>query len=571
MPKNILLDTQTTTLLDVVGNGKTYKIPPYQRDYSWKQEQWEDLWSDINELRSNSDDKHYMGALVLEAITDRSFKVIDGQQRLATLSILALAVIDRLETLSAKDVDSENNLERAKSLRSRFIGEKDPASLTLTSKISLNETDDDFYQDYLVRLQAPRNPRGMPMSNKSLWECFEFFKKRFAEDDLIADDGKAVAELLNETVARQLLFISITVDDELNAYTVFETLNASGIELSTTDLLKNYLFSRVKTKADLKATQRQWRRLIRTVKQEKFPAFLRYHLQLELPKVRSNQLYKLVRSRIEQSSDVFELMDALERHAELFAALADANHEYWIENPSCKPFIRERILYRDQQSTPLLLAAWDMLTKEQFAKLLKLINVITFRYTTISNLNTNDLEPIYHKAAKAVATGKANSMGDIFEMLKPIYVEDGRFQRNFGELEIATSGQRKKLAKFILCQLEKDVSGNALDFETDPGTIEHIYPENPTSEWDNVIPEDIAARAIYRLGNLTLLERGLNRDIGNGLLETKVDAYTGSRYKMTKVLGEEHPDEWTLDAIENRQKQMSRRAIHLWRSDYLQT
>lgn len=64
MPKNILLDTQTTTLLDVVGNGKSYTIPPYQRDYSWKQEQWEDLWADNNDLRSNPDDKHYMGALV---------------------------------------------------------------------------------------------------------------------------------------------------------------------------------------------------------------------------------------------------------------------------------------------------------------------------------------------------------------------------------------------------------------------------------------------------------------------------------------------------------------------------
>jgi uncharacterized protein with ParB-like and HNH nuclease domain len=86
-------------------------------------------------------------------------------------------------------------------------------------------------------------------------------------------------------MARQLLFILITVDDELNAYTVFETLNARGIELSSTDLLKNYMFSRVKTKSDLQALQRRWKSLIQTVRQERFPEFLRYHLLCEIPKV----------------------------------------------------------------------------------------------------------------------------------------------------------------------------------------------------------------------------------------------------------------------------------------------
>lgn len=128
-----------------------------------------------------------------------------------------------------------------------------------------------------------------------------------------------------------------------------------------------------------------------------------------------------------------------------------------------------------------------------------------------------------------------------------------------------------ELAKFILCRLESDASGHSLDFETDPGTIEHIYPENPASEWDEVVSEEVAPRVIYRLGNFTLLERGPNRDIGNGLLDTKVDVYARSRYVLTKQLGETHPDDWALDAVESRQKHMARRAVHLWRSDYVQS
>ena len=87
------MNTRTINYQELIGNGKTYRVPPYQRDYSWSEEQWEDLWNDIYELRVSPDDRHYMGALVVEGKSDRELLIIDGQQRMATLSILALAVI----------------------------------------------------------------------------------------------------------------------------------------------------------------------------------------------------------------------------------------------------------------------------------------------------------------------------------------------------------------------------------------------------------------------------------------------------------------------------------------------
>jgi uncharacterized protein with ParB-like and HNH nuclease domain len=99
-------------------------------------------------------------------------------------------------------------------------------------------------------------------------------------NDLFKDqlDGAVITRLLSETIARRLLFILITVADELNAYTIFETLNARGLELTVTDLLKNYLFSRIRVSSDMQALQRRWQRLIETVTPERFPEFLRYHL-----------------------------------------------------------------------------------------------------------------------------------------------------------------------------------------------------------------------------------------------------------------------------------------------------
>jgi uncharacterized protein with ParB-like and HNH nuclease domain len=143
MAKSNLLNTRTTNLLELVGNGRIYRVPPYQRDY-WEIEQWEDLWNDLLGLRGKPDDRHYMGALVVEGKSDREFLIIDGQQRLATLSLLGLAVIAKLEQIASTGTDPEPNRERAARLRSRFIGEKDPASLIESSKLFLNETDDGF-------------------------------------------------------------------------------------------------------------------------------------------------------------------------------------------------------------------------------------------------------------------------------------------------------------------------------------------------------------------------------------------------------------------------------------------
>lgn len=160
MARTNLLNTRTTNLLELIGNGRIYRVPPYQRDYSWEEEQWEDLWNDIIDLRGRPDDRHYMGALVVEGKSDREFLIIDGQQRLATLSLLSLAVIAKLRNMAESGKNSDANRERAAGLRSRFIGEKDPASLVESSKLFLNETDNAFYQDYLVQIRPPPESTG---------------------------------------------------------------------------------------------------------------------------------------------------------------------------------------------------------------------------------------------------------------------------------------------------------------------------------------------------------------------------------------------------------------------------
>ncbi len=134
---------------------------------------------------------------------------------------------------------------------------------------------------------------------------------------------------------------------------------------------------------------------------------------------------------------------------------------------------------------------------------------------------------------------------------------------------VGTGGQRKRVAKYMLARLEQDVSGRACDPDSDPGSIEHVLPENPPAAWETAIPREHWDAAIYRLGNLTLLDSAVNRRIGNAGYAQKVSAYENSVYTLTTKLVQEAPDEWTLAHLDARQARLAQRAARLWRSDFV--
>ena len=566
MSRTNVLSTATVNYLELIANGKTYRVPPYQSDYAWTEEEWEDLWNDILDLRRHPEGRHYMGALVVHGLSDREFTIIDGQQRLATIGALSLAVIAKLHRMADREIDAERNRERARELRNRFIGEKDPASLIESSRLNLSRSDDDFYQDYLVQLRTPPNPRGLPQSNALLWKCFLYFSARLDALEDLQEDGESLTKILSETAARSLLFILITVDDELDAYTVFETLNARGLELTTADLLKNYLFSKVRVPHDLVALQRRWQALISTITAERFSEFLRYHLLCEQAGIRKERLFKLIRDRVSTSQQVFDLLDALETRAELFAALADANHEYWMEQPEAKPYIRNLILFRARQVTPVLFAAWERFTSDDFVRVLRLASVVSFRYM-VSGRNPNALEPVYHDAAKAILDKNALRPRAVSARLRSVYVDDGTFESNFAAMSINHRG-RKRLLKYILCRLEEDAGGIARDPEAEPASIEHILPQNPSGDWRKSFSALEMEAAVDRIGNTTLLEPAVNRNVGGAPYPEKRPAYEQSAYVLTRKISEIAPEEWNFALMEARQRQLAQHAVQVWRSDF---
>lgn len=565
MENTNLLDTKTVNSNEVLGNGKKYRVPLYQRDYSWKEDNWEDLWSDIL-LVSESKSVHYMGAIVLQNKSNKSFSVIDGQQRLTTITIIALACIQKIKDLAANGIEKEANEERVKLLSSKFIGDKDPSSLTYFSKLQLNENNDSFFQRYILTFQRPSPTilRSFKDSDKLLLKSYDFFKAKVNEYFKNSTKGEEVAKFLNELIAERLMFIQIVVEDELRAYTVFETLNSRGVGLTVTDLLKNYLFS-LASEIDLPHVRAQWDRIVDTVGLDNFPTFLRHYWISKNKLVRQEYLYKNIRTKILNTEDLFNLLEELEKNVVLYSALSNSADELWRGNKEVKKHIKELEIFQVKQCLPLLLIAYEKMP-ENFEKILKIVTVISFRSTVIGGLHSGRLEDAYNRAALKIATGEITTPQQVAEEVKDLHSNDTDFKNDFSTVSFNTR-RHKKLIRYILFELENQIAGNgsAYDFEENTATIEHILPENAKVEWEAFFPKNVMENYVFRIGNYTLLEEGKNKGIGNALYSDKLPVFSTSSFAMTKDI---NFPEWTANNLDKRQVNLAKIATAIWKIPY---
>lgn len=560
----INFNTANQTFRQLLGNGLTYHVPRFQRDYSWTEEEWDDLWQDILGVMQGDEPAHYMGYLVLQTADNKEFDIIDGQQRLTTLSLLVLAILKNLQDLITAGVDAENNRLRLDQLRSSYIGFLDPVTLIPKSKLTLNRNNNAYYQNYIVPLE--RLPqRGLKASEHALRKGFDWFKDKVSKQYTRSSDGRELA-LFIDTFADKLFFTVITVNDELNAFKVFETLNARGVRLSSTDLLKNYLFSIVHREGthehELTTLEHRWEQIIGRLGSENFPDFLRVHWNSRHTFVRQAELFKTIRNQIRDKGQTFQLLRALEEDADTFAALSQPEDSLW--DAEQKKVITELRIFNVKQPYPLLLSAKRMLSNADFTAVLRACSIISFRYNAIGQLAPSEQERVYNTVAKGVADGKLNNTSEILRELRSIYLSDEQFRNAFEERQLRTTQNRnKRLVRYILFQLEKHLTTRDYEFDSERYTIEHILPENPKDGWQQ-FSDDQIERFVYRLGNMTLLQASANRDQGNKSFDEKKIAYQASEFEITcKVAEENH--EWMVERIAARQRWMAKQATAIWR------
>ena len=569
MSKSNLLDTKTLAFNDIIANGKMYSVPQFQRDYSWNQDNWEDLWNDILHIYEENE-SHYMGSIVLQNKGNSKFQIIDGQQIFTTLSIISLAIISKIKELAANNIDKEANKERVELLIKDYLGQKDAASLKYSSKLFLNENNDGFYQQRLLNFREPINYGKLIDSDKLLWDSYQYYKKRIHEVSKTVNNGEKLASFLKDIIGNNLLFIQITVEDELNAYTVFETLNSRGVALTSTDLLKNYLFSLVaKSPTDLEQVKSQWKKIIEVIGLENFPIFLRDYLNGRMKLISKEYLFKAIKQLVKTDENVFTLLDNLEESAYIYMALGNPNDDFWKGEKELIEVISALKLFGVTQNKPLLMVSYNKLENiNEFKKLVKSIVKISYRYHVIGKLQTNEMEKVFNKASINVNNSDNSTVSQIVSSIKDLYVTDESF-KNYFELKSfnTNNNTNKKLARYTLYKIEGQVpNGNKYDYLTDSGTIEHILPENLTEQWEEFFSEDEHIRNLYKIGNLTLLEPNKNnKEAANHTINIKEPIFKTSKYAITNTIS---VSEWNTNAIKQRQADLGKIACGIWKVQF---
>jgi hypothetical protein len=563
--------TENNTYRKLIGNGLTYRIPRFQRDYSWTESEWDDLWNDIlGTLAEDGEPAHYMGYLVLQSENEKQFDVIDGQQRLTTMSLIVLAVLKNLQRLIEAGQEPEANKMRMNQIRATYVGYLDPVTLVTKSKLTLNRNNDQYFQNYLIPLgHIP--VRGFKASEHSLRKAFEWFDKKVQGlvKKTVQSSGVALAQFV-EDMSDKLFFTIINVTDDLNAYKVFETLNARGVRLSSTDLLKNYLFSVLSkhqnNEHELKNLEERWEGIVSRLGSESFPDFLRAHWNSRKSFVRSTELFKVIRGKIIDREQVFALLREMEEDIDAFLALTHPEASHW--SSKLKGYANNLKMFNVRQPFPLLLAAHRKLTDDVFETVMRACVVICFRYNVIGNLPTNEQERIYYSAAQKITDGSAQTTTQVLQALRDTYPSDDFFKQSFVDKVIRTTNSRNnRVMRYILCELE--YQGNQQDYDLDSETfgIEHVLPQHPELGWEHFSEEEIDS-LVYRIGNMTLLAKGANKDIANKPYTIKQPVLAQSSFGLTKRLAEENT-EWTPARIEQRQKQMAKLALTVWRVSQL--
>jgi hypothetical protein len=558
-------NTANQTLRQLFGNGLRYRVPRFQRDYSWTEDEWDDLWHDIQgTLPVDGEPAHYMGYLVLQTSDNKAFDIIDGQQRLTTLSLLALAVLNELQGFVDGGIDTDNNRRRGDQLRNQYIGYLDPVSLVPHTKLSLNRNNDGLYRDFIVPLR-PLPKRGLRASEQQLRKAFEWLVKRVRESYGVERNGVVLARFL-DSIADKLFFTVINVTDELNAFKVFETLNARGVRLSPTDLLKNYLFSVVFRETagthEIDALERRWESMVGSLGGESFPDFLRVHWNSRRSFLREADLFKTIRAQTPGKAEVFELLRQMEEDIGVYAALSSPTDVFWAE--AQRRHVRELRVFSVRQPWPLLLAAYRVFDTTGWAEVARACAIVSFRYNVIGGLAANEQERSYNAIARRIANGDLTQPGDVIRAMAPIYIDDDAFRLAFANKVLRTSAARNRnIARYLLFQLERQISGQDLDEDSARYTLEHVLPENPEQHWPQFSDEQ-ADDAIYRLGNLTLLEASSNRDLGNSGYATKRVAYHASGISITRSIAIDN-DSWDSDRVAVRQHEMAKQATAIWR------
>lgn len=531
------------------------RVPDYQRDYSWEKEHVSEFWEDLkafagNDCKLKPTGQYFLGATVLVDNGDFHL-VLDGQQRLATATILLAALRDRM---------AEFNKNAAKQLQDQFVVFQDELSGEQVFRLELNTFDRSFFRDFI---QAYPHSNGVAASTKSqhlISRAYEYFAEQVLSGWAAAGGGKQGFEWASHIaiILRDYFVVITTVStDEKSAASIFTTLNDRGIGLSSVDLVRSFILQNAH-KSQIAEILDHWEAVFNACgKDIGAEALMRMSWVSTNGDLKTRALYKVLSESLGKADNQTQAALAYSRQLRDDALLYRRMRDGDADDPDLEEYWLSLRYLKFNAGYPLLFAAQRKLNEQDQKSLAKALRAITIRHNLICNLDRASLESLSFTCAKAISGGA--SAKDALVLLRSRSPKDQMFAQSFATLSFSTAehGAARYLLRlfdeYTATTQEVTVAG------ADRVHVEHIYPQTPkeSERWEK------HSGYVNRLGNLTLLDRRLNEQIKNSDFQTKkTQAYESSKLEITRQLLT-YPD-WSPERVEERQASLLELARKMW-------
>ena len=536
-----------------------FSIPVYQRDYNWQEKQCQRLFKDILQTGKNEKvNSYFLGSIVyihdgIYGVGEKEFHVIDGQQRMTTLTLLFLAIYFKLKgTILAKDADKIYNQYvvnpySEKEIKLKLLPPEE--NLYILNKISHNKFNElEAFQD------------------RNMLKNYLFFEKEL--ENLSFDDMKHLSNGIEK-----LIYIDIALEKgKDDPQKIFESLNSTGLDLSQGDLIRNYILMDLERGEQNRIYKEIWIPIENNCKVSDgseitsyVSDFIRDYLTLKTEKISSKpKVFETFKAYYEKEND--EKLEDMKKYSEAYSYIIKPSLE------KDKDIQRELDYLKSLDKTVIntfligILKDYkdNILEKDELVNMLILLQSYLWR-RYITEKPTNALNKIFQGMY-----GKISRSGNYYENLVDILMaEDFPTDEELeSALKLKNVYKDKEKLNYVFKKLENYNHNELIDFENEKITIEHIFPQKPNKAWkenysDNELEQMISFKDT--ISNLTLT--GSNSNLSNKAFHEKRDdevhGYRNSKLYMNKYLG--RLEEWNLLSMEARFESLYDDIIKIWK------
>lgn len=532
-----------------------YEVPRFQRPYRWEREQVEEFWSDAIESKEND---YFIGSMVLYKRRPSVFGIVDGQQRLTTITILLCALRDALQSI--KEADAASGIHHL--VERRNIDNE--AVFVLKT-----ETSYPYFQENIQRFGEPETEIDEHDEEVHLRQAADLLRLKIRSEQSSITLKSSSAErrhakqreilvgIRDKVLALKLIFVEL--DNEDDAYIVFETMNTRGKDLSVADLIKNQVLRLCRpTNNHVDRTRDRWEAIVEQIEDSEVDirvnSFLHHFWLSQYAYVTEKKLFKDVKARVRDKGAAQRFLEDLENSAGIYRAIHEPACRKWQKQESKMRRSLEAIqLFRVKQCAPMLLAVMRCyglghLKLSDAQEILENIENFHFVFTAItSQRSSGGISFMYAlHARELLAANSPDSRRSTLRGLRkklrdrmPSYQE---FEAGFEDLRFTTGYTRQKsLVQYVLHRLH-EFQCPAVAVSPDRMSIEHIAPQRPAAGKG---PQLVGA-----IGNLLLVTPELNSKIGNKDLTTKKTHLKNAGFVLDDAL--EKATSWTDAEIGDR-------------------